>query len=914
MADGYLTFDTKLNTSGFQKGIGSISSMFGKLGAIAAAALSVAAITNFGKASVQAASQMEAKFKGLEFLMRANGRSMQEATTFIQDFTADGLVPMTSAYEAYKNMVSRGYDTSQIEQMMNVMKDAAVYNRQGQFTMGEAIEKATMGLRMENSLLTDSVGIQKNVAKMWQEYAKEIGTTANNLTLAQKRQAEFNGFMREGGVFAGAAAEYTNSYAGRTAALSASFLNLKVAVGNAIIPILNAIIPAISQVVLWFTKLFNIVGQVMNLLFGTAVGMADAEAAMADNAEATAAAMGDTAANTEAAGKAAKGALASFDKLNVLSQDTAGGGTGAGGGEAGLPVEEEQGLFPELEDSLDALDEKLAAFKEKLLAFFEPLREPFARLKEAFLTLGQTIWAGLGWAWENILFPFITWIVQSVSPLALDIITGALNVLNEVLIAISPLFTWLWEEILQPLGQWAGEAFIQALTWIAEKLTEVSDWISTHQETVQNLAIILGSFAAAWMLVNGAIAIWNAIGVIATAVTTAFGAAVAFLTSPIGLVILAIGAVIAIVILLIKYWDEVKAWAISTWEKIKEVWGAVADWFDENVIQPVVAFFKGLWESVKGFFVGLWDDIVAIWDKVATWFDEHVIQPIVDFFSPILNTIYIIFYDLWLLIKYVWDKVATWFKENVIDPIVTFFQKLWEDVSGFFSDLWEDIKEIWNIVSDWFKEHVTDPVVEWFKGVWTDVSGFFGNLWTDIKTVWETVSGWFQQNVIDPVVTAWDTATTKIGEFFTNMWDGVKDGAKIAINWVIEKINGFLSGIVGGINVLIGKWNSVPIPGWLELPLLTVPQIPLLATGAVIPPNAPFMAVVGDQRSGTNIEAPEALIRQIVREEVGGMGNQNITITFGGTMGELVRQLKPHIERENSRVGNTMLAQAVRVS
>ena len=873
MADGYLTFDTKLNTRGFQKGIGSISSMFGKLGKIAAAALSVAAITNFGKASVQAATQMESKFKGLQFLMNANNRSMQEATTFIQQYTADGLVPMTSAYEAYKNMVSRGYETDQIEKMLNVMKDAAVYARQGQFSMGEAIEKTTMGLRMENSLLTDSVGIQKNVAKMWQEYAKEIGTTANNLTLAQKRQAEFNGFMREGGVFAGAAAEYTNSYAGRTAALSAQFLNLKVAVGNAIMPVLNAIIPAISQVVLWFTRLFNIVGQVMNLLFGTSVGMKDAEAAMADNAEATAAAMEDTAANTEAAGKAAKGALASFDKLNVLSQDTAGGGTGAGGGEAGLPVEEEQGLFPELEDSLDALDEKLAAFKEKLLAFFEPLREPFARLKEAFLTLGQTIWAGLGWAWENILFPFITWIVQSVSPLALDIITGALNVLNEVLIAISPLFTWLWEEILQPLGQWAGEIFIQALTWIVEKLTEVSDWISTHQETVQNIAIILGSFAAAWMLVNGAIAIWNVIGVIATAVTTAFGAAVAFLTSPIGLVILAIGAVIAIVILLIKYWDEVKAWAISTWEKIKEVWGAVADWFDENVIQPVVAFFKGLWESVKGFFVGLWDDIVAIWDKVATWFDEHVIQPIVDFFKG-----------------------------------------LWEDVSGFFSDLWEDVKEIWNIVSDWFKEHVTDPVVEWFKGAWDDVSGFFGNLWTDIKTVWETVSGWFQQNVIDPVVTAWDTATTKIGEFFTNMWDGVKDGAKIAINWVIEKINGFLSGIVGGINVLIGKWNSLPIPGWLEIPLITVPQIPLLATGAVIPPNAPFMAVVGDQRSGTNIEAPEALIRQIVREEVGGMGNQNITITFGGTMGELVRQLKPHIERENSRVGNTMLAQAVRVS
>ena len=41
----------------------------------------------------------------------------------------------------------------------------------------------------------------------------------------------------------------------------------------------------------------------------------------------------------------------------------------------------------------------------------------------------------------------------------------------------------------------------------------------------------------------------------------------------------------------------------------------------------------------------------------------------------------------------------------------------------------------------------------------------------------------------------------------------------------------------------------------------------MLAKGAVIPPNAPFAAILGDQTSGTNIETPEALLRQIVREE-----------------------------------------------
>jgi len=813
MADGYLTFDTKLNTSGFQKGIGSISSMFGKLGAIAAAALSVAAITNFGKASVQAASQMEAKFKGLQFLMNANNRSMQDATSFIQEYTADGLVPMTSAYEAYKNMVSRGYDTSQIEQMMNVMKDAAVYNRQGQFTMGQAIEKATMGLRMENSLLTDSVGIQKNVAKMWQEYAKEIGTTANNLTLAQKRQAEFNGFMREGGVFAGAAAEYTNSYAGRTAALSASFLNLKVAVGNAIVPVLNAIIPAVSQVVLWFTKLFNIVGQVMNLLFGTAVGMADAEAAMADNAEATAAAMEDTAANTEAAGKAAKGALASFDKLNVLSQDTAGGGAGAGSGGGLLPPVEQPG-GESLADKLGEESKKIQEFVNGIKSIFEPLMAAFSRLGAALGRVGEAVTGAFKLFFPNGInfMPFIE------------------NVRNGVVFVIDLL---------------------------AKAVEGFATWIEENPDAFMLLATIFAGIAIA------ALAVY----------------------APTVLIIAAVLALLAAIGWLATNWDLVKEKALEAWGKIEEAWNIAAKWFNDNVTEPIKTFFSDAWTNISGFFTGAWDDI-----------------------------------------KKTWTTVSTWFYDNVTEPVKTFFSDAWTEIKGFFTGAWDDIQLTWNTVSTWFYDNVTEPVKGFFSDAWGSISGFVTGAWDDAKLVWNTVSQWFTDNVIDPVKTAFDTAFQEIKGFVESPFTNLGEFVKGVFNDVINFLNGLLTGLTSGINSVINALNGISftIPDWVplfggnsfgvSLPNVSAPQIPLLATGAVIPPNAPFMAVVGDQRSGTNIEAPEALIRQIVREEVGGMGNQNITITFGGTMGELVRQLKPHIERENSRVGNTMLAQAVRVS
>ena len=53
-----------------------------------------------------------------------------------------------------------------------------------------------------------------------------------------------------------------------------------------------------------------------------------------------------------------------------------------------------------------------------------------------------------------------------------------------------------------------------------------------------------------------------------------------------------------------------------------------------------------------------------------------------------------------------------------------------------------------------------------------------------------------------------------------------------------------------------------------------IQEIPRLAAGAVIPPNRKFMAVLGDQTRGTNIEAPESLIRKIVREESGNMNTE----------------------------------------
>ena len=106
-------------------------------------------------------------------------------------------------------------------------------------------------------------------------------------------------------------------------------------------------------------------------------------------------------------------------------------------------------------------------------------------------------------------------------------------------------------------------------------------------------------------------------------------------------------------------------------------------------------------------------------------------------------------------------------------------------------------------------------------------------------------------------------------------WNGIVNVGKGAVNVLISIINSLISLVVRGLNMI-----SFDIPSWVPFiggghfgfNIQQAPQIPYLAQGAVIPPNREFMAVLGDQTRGNNIEAPEDLIRKIVREETAGNG------------------------------------------
>ena len=92
---------------------------------------------------------------------------------------------------------------------------------------------------MENSVLSDAAGVQKNIAKMYEDYAKSIGKSTDALSQSEKAQAVYNGIMEEAGMFAGSAAEMASGYQGVQAQLNATDLELSRTISESMIPSLT---------------------------------------------------------------------------------------------------------------------------------------------------------------------------------------------------------------------------------------------------------------------------------------------------------------------------------------------------------------------------------------------------------------------------------------------------------------------------------------------------------------------------------------------------------------------------------------------------------------------------------------------------------------------------------------------------
>ncbi len=569
-------------------------------------------------------------------------------------------------------------------------------------------------------------------------------------------------------------------------------------------------------------------------------------------------------------------------------------------------------IFKTILKTINDITSDTKEWSEKL--DFSPLLTSIQGLLKSLEPLTENIGSGLEWFYKNVLLPLASWTIEDVIPAFLDLLSGALSVLNSAIEVLKPLAKWLWDSFLEPIAEWTGGIIVLVIKGLANALKYISDWISEHQEGVTNFLKFAGIFTAILAIskiVQTAVAAFTAMGGIIGLVTgaaTLLAPVVSALSGVISLLINPITLVIAIGLLLIAHWDEVKEAAINAWDNItskfqsavdsiKEIFGNIGEWFSErwNDIKEV---FSVVGEWFKIIFSFAWEQIKSAWSEVKNWFSL-----------------------LWTGIKEVFSVVADWFKSkfsNAWDNI----KKAWSNVITWFSDIWDSIKIVFSIVGEWFKskfktawDNITSifsGIGEWFSNRWKDISSAFSDVenwfrdkfqnawnnitsifsgvgkwfserWNDIASIFSGVDGWFS----DKFRSAYNGITdifSDIDGFFSGIWENISDGAKSGVNWVIDTINGLVDAAESAVNFIIDCINSLSfdIPDFVpsiggthvgfDIPWVNIPDIPHLATGTVVPANyGEFLAVLGDNKKEREFVAPESALKNALAEAMAQM-------------------------------------------
>lgn len=174
-----------------------------------------------------------------------------------------------------------------------------------------------------------------------------------------------------------------------------------------------------------------------------------------------------------------------------------------------------------------------------------------------------------------------------------------------------------------------------------------------------------------------------------------------------------------------------------------------------------------------------------------------------------------------------------------------------------------------------------------------------------ISGVWNNIKNWWNTNVAKFFTKEWwaNLGRKVIDGLLSglrNAWNTVVSWVQSAIDWISNAFSSVVNFFTGGGGTSAqGSFSSQSAVNMQAMPALRAVDVPALARGAVIPPNRKFMAVLGDQKSGTNIEAPLDTIKQAVAEVLGQGSDRPITIIVQMDGKEMFRQM---VRENNSQV------------
>ena len=251
--------------------------------------------------------------------------------------------------------------------------------------------------------------------------------------------------------------------------------------------------------------------------------------------------------------------------------------------------------------------------------------------------------------------------------------------------------------------------------------------------------------------------------------------------------------------------------------------------------------------------------------------------------------------------------------KKIIDGFGKFFKSVFTGDLKLAAEgakqIWAGLKQTWNAIVNSIKD-AWSAFITWLQGKNPALAAIFetiGKLFSDQYNAWKKILSGLITFLTGVFTGDWKKA-----------WNGVLDILKGVWNLIVGTVEGAINFIIDGINLLISALNKIhfEVPDWVPLvggksfginitPVSRV-SLPRLASGAVIPPNREFMAVLGDQKSGTNIETPLATMVQAFKQamnETGGMGGRQITVVMQLDHRELGRAVYNLNNEETQRVG-----------
>lgn len=583
-------------------------------------------------------------------------------------------------------------------------------------------------------------------------------------------------------------------------------------------PLVEVVIPAFILLVNVLARVAAAVAQLVSVIFGRSLKQSK-DGAKALKAEA------DAIKGVGSAADKAAGSLAGFDEINTVNTETSQGAGGGAGSDIAPDfswIDEGNGIFDRLKEIADLVTLIVAGFALWKISGALPgvLGEIALKLAGLMLTVGGTLlyWNGLTDAWEN----GVDWLNL------IEMIGG---------LSAAALGLYL---LLGPIA--AGIGLV-----------------------VGGLGMLITGFRDA--MANG----WNLENtLLSIAGILAAGLGISLLTgSWIPLLIAGIAGVLLALTVATGHGEELIAGVRMVLEGFADFFGGIFSGDLERAAAGIVKIFDGLKLVLWAIVDGIRDSLLAFLD----WLDEKTNGRFHGIITAAKGFVVNLFRD----IKTIMEGFAEFFIgvfTGDIQRAADGIGKIFDGLRNAVFTMVDGIKNLLISFLDWLDEATGGR----FHGIIELAKGFVSAFAEATK------------NTLGGMLDAVRLMFTGLIEFLVGMftldwtlaWEGVKDIFKGMWNHMVSMLEGAVNLIISGLNWMIAQLNRIQFtaPDWVpviggssfgfNIPSISEVQIPRLAQGAVIPPNREFMAVLGDQSRGNNLEAPESLIRRIVREESGG--------------------------------------------